>query len=304
MRNRSQTTVSRSSRVRAARSASCSGLDATGLMFQQTSARLRPGSARTSARSIWLMEAGASGACELGAREPVRVDSARVAAVEVQESRAGAADVARQCGQHPDGAHDVAAARLALQPLTHPEQRRPAPVGARGVLDQARRHAGLLLGPGGRAGLEQGLELVVAEHVLCHEGLVDEAVPANHVREREGQRRIAAGAELEIRVGRGGGRGADRVDHDHLAARLAQPVVVGVRRARRGIRAPHEDALRGRRRLGVEAFLARAVDVRQRHVPGVVADGVRLHFGRAEAVEEALREGARRSARRCRCSAR
>ena len=58
--------------------------------------------------------------------------------------------------------------------------------------------------------LEQRLELVVAEHVVAHEGLVDEAVPADHVRERERERRVAAGAELEVGVGRSSRRGADR----------------------------------------------------------------------------------------------
>ena len=64
----------------------------------------------------------------------------------------------------------------------------------------------------------------------------------------------------------------------------------GVRRARRRVRAPHDDAGGVGRRLGIEALLARAVDVRERDVARVVADGVRLDLGRAEAVEEALRE--------------
>ena len=84
---------------------------------------------------------------QLRAREPAGVHAARVAAVEVQEARPRAADVAGQRRKRRDGAHDVAAARLALQALAHPEQRRPAAVDARDVLDQARRHAGALLRP-------------------------------------------------------------------------------------------------------------------------------------------------------------
>ena len=219
------------------------------------------------------------------------VDAARIAAVEVQESRARSSDVSRQRRQHRDGAHDVAATRLALEALAHPEQRRPSPVGARGVLDERCRHAGLLLGPGRGTRIEQRLELVVAEHVVAYEGLVDEAVPADHVRERERERGIAARAKLEVGVGSSSRRGADGVDHDHLAARLAQPVVVGVGRTGRWVRTPDDDALRRRRGLGVEALLARAVDVAERDVARVVADRVRLHLGRAEAVEEALRKG-------------
>ena len=168
VRKRSHTTVSRSSRSSAARSAACSGLEATGLMFQHTSARLRSGSAST-CRQIHLADRGRRvGAGELGAREPVEVDPARVAAVEVEEPRAGAADVAGQRRQHRDRAHDVAAARLALQSLAHPEQRRPRAVGARDVLDQARRHARVARSPqAGVQPLEQRLELVVAEHALA-----------------------------------------------------------------------------------------------------------------------------------------
>ena len=151
VRKRSQTTVSRSSRSSAARRAACSGLEATGLMFQQTSARLRVGIGEHR-RQIHLADgSGSAGTGEIGSHEPVAVDPARVAAVEVQEPRAGAADVAGQRGQHRDRAHDVAAARLALESLAHPEQRRPAPVGARDVLDEARRHARVLLAPGRRA---------------------------------------------------------------------------------------------------------------------------------------------------------
>ena len=46
----------------------------------------------------------------------------------------------------------------------------------------------------------------------------------------------------------------------------------------------------GRGLRGSKPVLARAVDVVERDVAGVVADGVRLDLGRAQAVEEALRE--------------
>ena len=220
-------------------------------MFQHTSARLRSGSASTAARSIWLTDSGAPGPARSDPRA-VEVDPARVAAVEVEEARSRDGDVAGQRRQHPDRAHDVAAARLTLESLAHPQQRRASPIGARDVLDETRRHARLLLAPGRRARLEQRLELVVAEHVLAHEGVVDEPLAADHVGQRERERGIAARPKLEVRVRLIAGGRANRVDHDHLAARLAQPVVVRMRRTRRGIGAPHDDAGRLGRGLRVD----------------------------------------------------
>ena len=163
-----------------------------------------------------------------------------------------------QRGQHRDRAHDVAAARLALQPLAHPEQRRPAAVGARDVLDQARRHARVLLAP------RRACSARAAARARRSRARARARRPRRRGRRGGSRARARTRAPRRCRGAAGGtcrpapaGRRADRVDHDHLAARLAQPVVVGVRRARRGIRAPHDDAGRVGRGLGVEALLAR-----------------------------------------------
>ena len=199
----------------------------------------------------------------------------------------------------PVSAGSIAIARMTLPPRgwrcrPWPIQSSdgPRPYGARDVLDQLAGTPVCCLAPGRRAGVEQRLELVVAEHVLGDERLVDEAVAADHVREREGERGVAAGPELEVGVGRSppSACGSGRSRSPGRGASRSQWSCC-VRRARRGVRAPHDDAGRRRRGLGIEALLARAVDVAERDVAGVVADGVRLHLGRAEAVEEALREG-------------
>ena len=81
----------------------------------------------------------------------VRIVEVAALGVEVQKSAAGAPDVACHSGQHRHRSSDVAARRLALQALPDPEQRPSGPIKARGLLDQRRRNAGLLLRPDRRA---------------------------------------------------------------------------------------------------------------------------------------------------------
>ena len=262
-----------------------------------------PGSARTSARSIWLIEAGASARASWAPASQSESTPRESLPLRYRNPRAGAADVARQCGQHPDGAHDVAAARLALQPLAHPEQRGAAPVGARGVLDQARWHAGLRLGPGRRqprAGARARRSRARAPprrpstrpslRITCANAKASAAsLPGRS------WRYVSAAAAVGVRIG--------SITITWPRASLSQwSCACGA--LAEGF-APHTRMHSAdRRRLGVEAFQARAVDIRQRHVPGVVADGVGLDFRRAEAVEEALGEGAVDQRAGARCSAR
>ena len=116
------------------------------LMFQQKRARAFAGSSSVAARSIWLtLRSGSRRSC--GAVMRLAVDALAAAAVEVIEAGAGLADIAGHRRQQRAGAHDVAAHGLPLQPLAEPQQRRPAAVAARRLLDQPRRHAGLPLRP-------------------------------------------------------------------------------------------------------------------------------------------------------------
>ena len=195
-------------------------------------------------------------------------------------------------GSIADRAHDVAAARLALQALAHPEQRRPAPVGARDVLDETRRHA--------RAAPRPRPACTARAAARARRSRARTRARRRRRRGRRGGSRAPSRTRARRRCR---AAAADRCRPPPPVGvrigsititsprRLAQPVVVLMRRARRGVRAPHDDAGRLGGRLRVEALLARAVDVGERDVPGVVADGVGLDLGRPEAVEEALREG-------------
>ena len=200
------------------------------------------------------------------------------------------AEVARHGRQERAGADHVAAGPLALEALPEPEERGASAVELGGLLDQSGRHARGCLAPRGSARFEQRLELLPADRVGADEALVDEPLAGDDVQEGEGECGVAAGERLEVEVGGRGRRGPHRVDDDHPRRRLRQPVVVGVRRRSRGIRAPHEDAggvTRGRR---VEADERRAVHVLERDVAGLVADRVGVDLRRSEPVEEAQRE--------------
>ena len=210
--------------------------------------------------------------------------------IEVQEPGARFAQIAGHRRQQGAGADHIAPRPLALQRLPEPQQRRPPAVEMGGLLDEPGGHAGRRLAPGRGAVREQGFKLLPADGVRGDEVMVDEAVAPEDVEEGKGQGGIAAGKGLEVEIGRLRRGRADGIDHHHLAGRLAQPVLVGVRRRGRGIRAPHHDACRVTGRARVEAVQARPVDIIQRHLAGHVADRVGDDLGGAEAVEEAHRE--------------
>ena len=213
-------------------------------------------------------------------------------AVEVQQARSRLAQVAGDRGQERAGAHHVAAGGLALQTLAEPEERGAGRIEVSGLLDQRGGHAGRGALLGEIQGLDLRRELVPALDVRRDERLVEQPVALNHVQQRERQRRVAAGKRLQVHIRlRRGGR-AHRIDDDHFSGRLGQPVLVGVRRGRVGIRAPDDDARRMRGGARIETVERRAVHIAQRHVPGHVADGIGRHLRRPQAIEEAHRREA------------
>ena len=62
--------------------------------------------------------------------------------------------------------------------------------------------------------VQQRLEFLPADGVASDEVAVDQAVAPEHVEQREGEGRVAAGERLQVQVGGLGRLGADRVDDD------------------------------------------------------------------------------------------
>jgi hypothetical protein len=110
------------------------------------------------------------------------------------------------------------------------------------------------------------------------------------VHQRERERGVAAGERRQMEIGGTRRRRANGIYDDHLAGRLWQPVLVLVRSRGRRVGSPDEDRGGVARGARIEAVEGRAVDVVERDVTGLVANRVRVDLGRAEAVEEALRE--------------
>ena len=242
-------------------------------------------------RQIHVADLGNRRCCQLRRREAAHVEAARRAlAVQIVDARARLADIACRRRQQRAGPHDVAPLGLALQALAEPEQRRPLAVCVRGLFDQRCRHAGLRLGPCRIARRRQGRDLVPAQRMGVDEGAVDLPVADQHMQHAVGQRRIAAGAELEMQVGRFGRFGAHRIDDDLRAARFGQPVLVRMGGGGRGVDAPQQHAVGVLRRAWIEACDCGAQGQLQRHVAGLVAHRVGIGLGSAEPVEEALWE--------------
>jgi hypothetical protein len=126
--------------------------------------------------------------------------------------------------------------------------------------------------------------------VLAQQPVVEQAVPADHVGDRERQRGVAAGKWLQVQAGLMGGGGPDRVDDDHLTGRFGQPVLVLMRRRRRRVRAPDHDARRVRGAARVKTIRRGPVQVLQRDVPGLGADRVGVDLAGAEPAQEPVRE--------------
>ena len=219
-------------------------------------------------------------------------------AVEIVEARARLAHVAGQRGKQPAGAHDVAARGLALQALAGPQQRGAGSVQMRGAFDQIGRHAGPSLAPVRRTVRQQRQDFLRTQRVLGDERVVEQPVALQHVQQAERERGVAARKRLKVQVGLRRGLRPQRIDDDLRSGRFGQPVLVGVRRGVRRVGAPDQDAARVRRGARVEALGRIAEQQTPRHVPGHVADRVRLDLGRPQPMKEAQRKHVRQQRQR------
>lgn len=137
---------------------------------------------------------------------------------------------------------------------------------------------------------DEGPKLLPADRMARDELVIDETVPVDDMEEREGERGVAARKRLQMEIGDLGRVCAHGVDHDHRAWSLREPVLVDVRRRGRRVGSSDNDARSVPHRPGVEADQGRAVGVLEGDVARLVADGLRIDLGGAEAVEETHRE--------------
>ena len=152
------------------------------------------------------------------------------------------------------------------------------------------RHAGDALAPFRGAALQQRLELLPPDRARAQQPVVEQAVTADHMRDRERQRGVAAGEWLQVQIGLMRGGGPDRVDDDHPPGRLGQPVLMLMRRRGRRVGAPDHDARRIRGASRVKTIQRRPVQVLQRDMPRLVADRVGVDLAGAEPAQEPIRE--------------
>ena len=182
--------------------------------------RLRPFSVLEGGDEIHVTDRVGGVPAEVRRSEIVLVDPARLGPVQVEESGARLAQVARQGGQERAGSHDVPAGPLPLEALAEPEKRRAPSVDSRSLLDQIRRNPGHLLAPGGRTGRDHLLERLPADRVFTNEGVVEEALLHDHMQQRKREGRIAAGERLEMQVRRRGSRSTHRINDDDSSRRF------------------------------------------------------------------------------------
>ena len=272
-------------------------------MFQQTSAWERAGSARQSARSMWLI--GRHAPAQVRRGQVGLVDPPGVEPVEVQEPGAGLAEVAGRRRQERAGAHRRcrrsagAAAPGRATAATAPGRRAWA-----ASLDQPGGHAGRRLAPGRGAVVQQRLELVPADGVRAMKSRSIRPSRREHVEQGEGEGRVAAGERLEVQVGGLRRLGADRVDDDLGAGRSGEPVLEGVRRRGRPGWRPRP---RCRRRHGPCAGRTLRTRSRRRTAGRRARPGCRCCRGRPRWRPSGGRSASgrkRRAARACRCSGR
>jgi hypothetical protein len=121
---------------------------------------------------------------------------------------------------------------------------------------------------------------------------IEQAIAAQDMQQGKGQGGIAAGEGLEVEVGLLRGLVADRVNDDRLWDRM-HPVPVNVRRTRRRVGPPHEQTIRILRGARIKSREGVAEGIRERDLPGHVANRIRGHFDRPKAVEEAEGEAER-----------
>ena len=168
----------------------------------------------------------------------------------------------------------------------------------RGAFDQIGRHAGPSLAPVRRTVCQQRQDFFRAQGMRGDEPVVEQPVALQHVQQAERERCVAARKRLEMQVGLRRGLRPQRIDDDLRGRGFGQPVLVGVRRGVRRVGAPDQDAARVRRGPRVEALGRIAEQQAPRHVPGHVADRVRLDFGRSQPVKETQRKHVRQQRQR------
>ena len=155
-----------------------------------------------------------------------------------------------------------------------------------------RRHAGGCFTPGRSARIQLSFDLLPTFRVRGQEGPIDAARRPDDMQHREGERAVGARVKLQMHVGRRRRLVADGIDDDLGDGRLRQPILVHVRRRSRWIGAPDHHAVRAVNGARVEAARRFSVHQLEGHVPRLVAHGIRVDLGRADAVEEAQGEGA------------
>ena len=126
--------------------------------------------------------------------------------------------------------------------------------------------------------------------MLGDERVVEQPVALQDVQQAEGQRGVAARKRLKVQVGLRRGLRAQRIDDDLRGRGFGQPVFVRVGRGVRRVGAPDQDAARVRRGARIESHRRIAEHQAPRHVPGHVADRVRLDLGRPQPMKEAQRK--------------
>src|SRR4029453_16551495 len=207
--------------------------------------------------------------------------------VEIQEPSPWLAHIAGHRRKERAATDHIPTRPLPLEGLPQPEEGWPLPVQPGRLLDQASGDACLRFAPGGGVFGEQRFEFVPADGMGVDKLVVDQPVTPEDVEPSKRQRGITARERLQIEIsGLGGGR-TYRVDHDDLARRFGEPMLVGMRGRGGGVGAPHYDARSVTRRAGIKAIDAGAVDIGERDLARHVADRVGTDFGRAQAVKEA-----------------
>src|SRR5262249_12958002 len=145
--------------------------------------------------------------------------------VQIVETGARLADVARRHRKQRASAKDISARRLALEPLAQPQQRWAGRVESRGLLDEVRGHAADSFAPGGVAVVEQGLDLLPSERMAREIASINQPLATDDMQESKGKRGVAAGEGLQMQVGRGRCRMAHWIDDDLAGTCLGEPML-------------------------------------------------------------------------------
>ena len=230
---------------------------------------------------------------EVGSRHVRSIYATGVGAVEIQDPRTGLSDVARRRAQHRGGAKRVSAKGLTLHALAQPHEGWSLGINLRRRLDLGRRHLGSLFPPFRRTCRNERLDFLPSDDMVPQEFLGHQSFALNDVEHGEGERGVAPRTELQEKIGPARRRVGDGIDYDGPAWCLGQPVLMHVRSRRGWIGAPHEDARRVLGRPGIETAERGSEYVFEGLVSGVVANRVRIHFRRPEAVKKAQGKCAR-----------